>query len=308
MKKVTVAINVYNGMPYLPEAVESVFAQTLQDFDLLVINDGSTDGSREYLGTLDDPRLRIIDQENQGCSAASNAAIQNCNTEYLARMDADDVAHPERLAAQLAFLEQYPAVGLLGGQTACLGKRAAGSSIKLPCTHETIWDALNRGYHAMAHPTLMMRTELIRQVGGYWSHRLADDDIDMMLRMGEASRLANLDRVVLHYRVHQSSISGVDIEAVRFSCDYAIELGKRRRSGLPAITPEDFRQMQQSRCWIRRAWESIEIHARQQYRLATEEIFGDHPLRGRARLVWAGLCSPQLSWQRLRRIFRRPAV
>lgn len=305
MKKLTVAINVYNGMPYLPETVESILAQTYTDFELLIINDGSTDGSRDYLANLSDPRIRIIDQENQGCSAASNRAIEECRTPYLARMDADDIAHPERLALQLKFMEQHPEVGLMGAQTACMGDQAVGSSIMLPCTHEDIWKTLSSGFHAMAHPTLMMRTELIRQIGGYWSHRLADDDVDMMLRMGEITQLANHERTLLQYRVRQDSISGVDVEGMRFSVKFAIELARRRRMQLPAISPEEFREMQKSRPWSAKAAEAAEYYARTQYRLAVEEMYGNNPIRGRARLVWAALWSPKLTIQRLKRTLRR---
>ena len=307
MTKLTVAINVYNGMPYLPEAVESILAQTLTDFKLLIVNDGSTDSSRAYLATLDDSRIRIIDQSNQGCSAASNTAIQQCRTPYLARMDADDLAHPERMERQLAYLEEHPNVGMIGAQTACMGDRATGPSIRLPSTHEEIWRALNGGFHAMAHPTLMMRTELIRRIGGYWPYRLADDDVDVMLRMGEISELANLDRVLLHYRVRQDSISGMDVEGMRFSCKFAVELAHRRKLQLPAITPDEFRQLRESRPWIEKISESVELYARTQYRLAIEEMYGNNRLRGRVRLAWAALCSPRLTMQRLRRMFRGPS-
>jgi len=305
MKMLTVAINVYNGMPYLPETVQSILGQTYSDFELLIINDGSTDESLEYLATLSDPRIRVIDQENQGCSAASNRAIQECNTPYLARMDADDIAHPERLELQFAFLEQHPEVGLLGTQTACMGDQAAGTSINLPCSHEDVWKSLNSGFHAMAHPTLMMRTDLIRQIGGYWHYRLADDDVDMMLRMGEVSQLANLDRALLQYRVRQDSISGVDVEGMRFSVKYAIERARRRRSQLLPIEPEEFMQLQNSRPWIQKAADSVEIYARTQYRLAIEEMYGNNSLRGRFRLAWAALCSPRLTFQRLKRMMNR---
>ena len=305
MRKVTVAINVYNGMPYLREAVESILNQSLQDFDLLVINDGSRDGSRAFLSTINDPRLRVIDQQNQGASAASNKAIEACRTEYLARMDADDVSVPDRIESQLAFLEAHPEVGMVGGQTACLGTQGVSSSINLPLTHDRIWRTLNSGHHAMAHPTLMMRTDLIRRVGGYWPYRLKDDDIDVMLRMGEISQLANLDKLVLHYRLRQNSLCGADMEGIRFSCNYAIERGRRRRAGLPEISPEEFRSQQGQRPWPVKAAESLDVYARTQYRLAMEELYGARPVLGRARLYWAALCAPGLTFQRLQRMLRR---
>ena len=304
MARVTVAINVYNGMPYLPSALESILNQTFRDFEVLVVNDGSTDGSRNYLESVDDPRLRIIDQPNRGASAASNTAIANCNTEFLARMDSDDIAMPDRIESQLRFLDSNPEVGLVGAQTANMGTRTVSRSIKLPCGHEEIWKGLNSGFHSMAHPTLMMRTELIKKAGGYWKHRLADDDIDMMLRMGEITRLGNIDKVLLHYRLRQDSLCGLDMRGIRFSAEYAIELGARRRSGLPKISPEEFETLQKLRPWLSRTLSSLDTHALKQYRIANEELFGDRPLMGRARLCWSAVCSPERTVRRIGRILR----
>lgn len=304
MTRVTVAINVYNGMPFLPDALDSIRNQTLRDIQIIVVNDGSTDDSRQYLSSVDDPRLRVIDQPNAGPSVASNTAIADCQTEYLARMDADDIAVPDRIESQLAFMEANPSVGMIGGQTANMGTRGLSRSINLPNAHEEIWNALNSGHHAMAHPTLFMRTALIQQVGGYWSHRLADDDIDVMLRMGEVAQLGNLDQIVLHYRLRQDSLCGLDMSGIRFSADYAIELGRRRRSNQPAITPDEFRERQQKRPWVTRTRESLETYALKQYRVATEEMFGEHALRGRIRLAWAAICSPDRTVRRLKRMLR----
>lgn len=303
MSKVTVALNAYNGMPYLPAAVESIQNQTLEDIQIIIVNDGSEDGSREYLDSLQDSRVRIIHQENQGCSVASNVAIRECKTPYLARMDADDIALPRRLECQLAFLESHPEVGMVGTQTACLGTHSVGGSIMLPTTHEAIWNSLLDGRHAMAHPTVMMRTERIRSVGGYWNHRLSDDDTDMMLRMGEVARLSNLADVQYHYRIHQGSLSATNVRGMRFSYEYAIELAMRRHNNLPPITPDEFAGLKENQPWYRRWAESLDIHARCQYRHAMEELYGNHPLRGRLRLMWAALCSPRLTTQRIGRMF-----
>ena len=308
MAHVTVAMNIYNGMPYLPEAVESLRAQTLRDIEIILVNDGSTDESPAYLDSLSDARIRVFHQPNQGTAVASNLAIENCRTAYYARMDADDVALPDRLETQLEFLESHPEVGMVGTQAAWLGPTSVGKSIKLPTTHEAIWKALVDGHHAMVHATLMMRTEVIRGVGGYWSIPDLDDDTDMMLRMGEVSELANIDRTLYHYRILQGSLSGAGMKRVRFSYDYSIELSRRRRSGLPPLTPDEFAVLRNSRPWWSRLYEPVDIHARLQYRRATEEIFGQHPYRGRARLLWAALCSPSLTWQRLRRMLRRVPI
>lgn len=304
MTKVTVGLNVYNGMPHLPEAVKSLLTQTLQDFQLVIVNDGSTDDSRDYLESLTDPRIRVIHQPNGGCSVASNVVIGQCTTPYLARMDADDVALPQRLEKQLDFMESHPNVGMVGCQTACLGDCTVGKNIKLPTTHQAIWKALLSGHHAMCHPTVMMRTSVIQGINGYWEYRELDDDTDMMLRMGEAAQLANLDEPLYLYRVHQGSLSGSGMRRVRFSYEYSIELAQRRQLGRPPITPDEYRRIRESRPWYRRMLDPIDIHARCQYRIAVEEILGGRPLHGRARLAWAALCSPALTVQRIRRMLR----
>jgi glycosyltransferase involved in cell wall biosynthesis len=121
MPEVTVLMPVYNGMPFLPEAVDSILNQTLRDFTFLIINDGSTDDTEEYLDRLDDPRLQIVHQPNQGIGAALNAGLALCKTEFIARMDSDDLSLPSRLKAQLDFLNLHKDVGLVGTKFAYLG-------------------------------------------------------------------------------------------------------------------------------------------------------------------------------------------
>jgi len=305
MAEVTVSMNIYNGMPWLPEAVESIRNQTVQDIEIFLVNDGSTDGSREYLDSLDDPRITVFHQENAGTAVASNVAIENCRTPFIARMDADDIALPNRIEVQLAYMKQHPEVGMVGTQAAWLGPDSVGKSIKLPTTHNAIWKALVEGHHAIVHATLMMRIEVIRGVGGYWKIPKLDDDTDMMLRMGEAAKLANIDQTLYHYRILQGSLSGAGMKRVRFSYDYSIELSRRRLAGLPSLTPEEFAATREKRPLWQKLYEPIDIHARCQYRMATEEIFGGKQVRGRARLAWAALCSPSLTIQRLKRMMRK---
>ncbi|HMP05365.1 MAG TPA: glycosyltransferase family 2 protein [Lacipirellulaceae bacterium] len=166
MPRVSVLMTVYNGMPFLPEAVESLFAQTLSDFELVVVDDGSTDGTGEYLASVTDPRLRVITRENGGTSAAANQGLTACVGEYVARMDADDVSLPTRLAEQAAYLDAHPEVGLVGVQMAPLGERGVGRSLALPTSHRAIDDALMAGRHGLGHSCIMFRAELLRRLGG----------------------------------------------------------------------------------------------------------------------------------------------
>ena len=303
MVDVTVLMTVFNGMPHLPLAVESVLAQTLRTFSFVIVNDGSTDGTGDYLQSLTDPRVVILHQENQGTAAAANNGLALCDAPLVARMDSDDISLPTRLEKQRAFLQTNSAVGLVGTQVVPLGAARAGRSLRLPRRHDEIYPAMRAGRHGLAHSSIMFRTELLRQLGGYWSLQLVDD-WDMMLRMGELSEIANLDEVLHQYRVHEGSLNGSAMRRMRFSIDYACELARRRQAGQPTMSPEEFRSQRERQPWWRRAQDSIDIHARCQYRLALADSNGGRPLRGKARMAWAGLCSPRLTAERIGRMLR----
>ena len=191
-------MTVYNGMPYLHEAVESIRAQSLSDFRFVIVDDGSTDGTAPYLARLaeDDRRVTIITQRNTGTAGAANHGLKHVATEFVARMDADDIAMADRLEKQLVYMKANPDVGLAGSQVAPIGEKGVGSSLQLPCSHDEIFPAMMQGMHGLAHSSVIIRTALLKKLGGYWSKKLIDD-WDMMLRVGEVSKLANLDAVDL---------------------------------------------------------------------------------------------------------------
>lgn len=303
MPRLSVLMTVYNGMPYLPASVECVLEQTYADFQFVIVNDGSTDGTADYLASLNDPRVAVIHRENGGTAAAANQGLGHCAGEYLARVDADDISLPERFAKQVAFLDAHPEVGLVGTQMAPLGDAGVGRSLKLPTGHDEIYKAMIEGRHGLGHANVMLRTQMLKDLGGYWSLRL-QDAWDMMLRMGERAKLANLPEVLHHYRVHTGSLNGKGMRRMRNSIDYACELARRRNSGKPEITYVQFEAERNARPLAVRAWESVNLHARCQYRLALAEMHGGRRAKGYARMAWAALCSPELTIERLARIIR----
>ena len=302
--KISVLMTVYNGMPYLVDAVESVFAQTLSDFQFVIVDDGSNDETSTYLDSIADPRVEILRQENKGTAAAANYGLSVCRGEFIARMDADDWALPERLETQLEFMESHPEVGIVGSQVAPLGKCGVGGSLNLPCHHDRIFSSMMEGLHGMAHSSIMMRGSLIRQLGGYWPYRLIDD-WDMMLRMGEVSALANIDKVLLHYRVHAGSLNGSSMRKMHMHISFAIDRATRRQAGIPMLEFEKFIELREQRpIWTKLA-ESAHIHGLAQYRLAVAELQSDQKIKGYPRLVWAALCSPSRTVHRIGRMISR---
>jgi glycosyltransferase involved in cell wall biosynthesis len=306
---VAILISVYNGMPYVRETIQSVLDQTFTSWQCVIVNDGSTDDTRDFLESIRDRRVILIHQQNVGTALAANRGLAECRSRYVARLDADDVAVPTRLAEQVAFLDTHPKVALLGTQVAPMGACGTGSSLTLPVEHDAIMKALMAGRHAIAHSSIMVRSEVLRSMGGYWPMPHGED-YDLMLRIGEVAQLANLDHVLLHYRMHQVSMNGTGMRRMRISVAYACELARRRQSGLPAISFDEYLAQREARPWWRRTAERIELHARCQYRLALAELYGGRRLRGSARLAWAAVCSPPLTLQRIARVAeaRRPAL
>lgn len=301
--KVSVLMTVFNGMPYLAKSVESVLEQTLSDFEFIIVDDGSTDGTSDFLASLDDPRIKVIRQENGGTADAANHGLKHVTTEFVARMDADDISILDRLEKQFEYMTANPEVGIVGAQVAPIGENSVGKSLNLPQTHDDIFDALMTGRHGLAHSVLMIRTQTLKDVGGYWKFRLIDD-WDMMLRMGEVSKLANLPDVMLHYRVHAGSLNGQSMVRMYRNIGYAIERAHRRQSGREQISYEEFLEFKDNQAmWIR--WpERLHIYAMTQYRLATAEIFGGNKFKGYSRLAYSSLCSPSRTVHRLGRIIR----
>lgn len=208
--RVSVVMPVHNGEEQLELAVESILWQTLRDLELIVIDDGSTDRTPTLLQQFAerDPRVRVCRQDHGGIVAALNRGARVARAPYLARMDADDVAMPDRLAKQAAFLDANADVALVGGSVEyILGEGRRIRLRSLPTAPAEIADRLLAGKHCFVHPTVMIRTEALAQVGGYRPAFEGAEDADLWLRLAERFPLANLPDVVLAKRVHPGQVS-----------------------------------------------------------------------------------------------------
>lgn len=205
--RVSVVMPVHNAAPYVREAVDSMLGQTFGDFELIVVDDGSTDGSAEIVKAITDPRIRLIAQSNQGIAAALNNGVAAARGEFIARMDADDVSMPERLAKQVAHLDAHPEVGLLGTWAEIVdadGKRIG--AFEHPTSHARIRHDLLFDT-PFAHPTMMIRRALFNSAGGYDSDPAIFEDHDLWRRMITRTKGANLPEHLLRYRRLPNSLS-----------------------------------------------------------------------------------------------------
>jgi hypothetical protein len=229
--RVTVLMTAYNAAVYLRAAVDSILSQTLRDFEFIIVDDGSNDGTASILADFAaaDGRVRVVAAPHLGLPAALNRGLTLARGELVARMDADDISRPARLARQLEFMDQHPSVGLCGTWGEILGPRGrviwrfAASDAELRCRHlfET----------ALLHPSVMFRLALVRAAGGYDPAFQAAEDYDLWVRLSAVTRMANITEPLLLYRRHAAQVSRVhraDDLTVR-------ETGQVRRRGLERL-------------------------------------------------------------------------
>jgi glycosyltransferase involved in cell wall biosynthesis len=208
--RISVVMPVYNSEAYLAEALDSILAQSFISFEVLAIDDGSTDGSPDILRHYQkkDSRIVVISQENAGVAAACNAGISAARGEYIARMDADDVAWRDRFARQVAALDANPECVALGSAFRLVDPE--GRILKVmngPTEHSEIDFRLIRYQRlAICHPAVMLRADAMHKIGGYRSDFPAAEDIDLFLRLAEIGKLGNLPDILLDYRLHLASI------------------------------------------------------------------------------------------------------
>ena len=204
---VTVLMPVYNGARFLAEAVSSVLNQTFRDFELLAINDGSSDSSPEILASFHDPRIRIIDNgRNLGIIATLNKGLDLARSEYVARMDADDACYPNRLAVQISFMRSRPEVGAAGAWYRPIGK-VLSRAVRLPTSYDEICAWMP--FHCpIAHPTVILRRKSFVENGLSYDPGFPHaEDYDLWSRASRVMRLANVARVLLRYRAHGEQIT-----------------------------------------------------------------------------------------------------
>ncbi len=211
MPKVTVLLPVYNGEQFLRETIESIVSQSFRDFELLIIDDGSIDRSSEIIQAFQDDRIRVLKNEKRlKLSGALNRGLDAARGIYIARMDADDIALPNRLQEEVCFLDNHPDIGLCGSAIEVFGESVTTHIERYPAGTEQI-----RCYALFdcpfCHPSVMMRKTLLdrhhlRYDGSYYP----TEDYELWSRAVMLFPTANLETVLLRYRVHGASMTGAD--------------------------------------------------------------------------------------------------
>ena len=231
---ISVILPVCNGEPYLPQAVRSIQHQTLRDFELLIIDDGSTDGSLSYLATAArrDPRISVIANPRKGLVEALNLGLKLARGEFIARMDADDVSAAVRFERQIAFLNANPSISVIGSAVTLID--ATGRTIganDYPTDPAQVHAALEAMDCVVAHSSVMTRRAVITSLGGYREAFRHAEDYDLWLRVAESYRIGNLSERLLRYRCHLNSVSQTQQYQQSVATHLALLCARERRSG-----------------------------------------------------------------------------
>jgi glycosyltransferase involved in cell wall biosynthesis len=258
---VTVLMPVYNGERYLRSAIDSILSQTFADFEFLIVNDGSTDGSAEIMRSYHDDRIRLIHNEvNERIVASLNKGMALARGKLIARMDCDDISCPDRLGEQVAYLDRHPDIGIVGTWIEFFGniptwvKRYPISPNRVKC--ELLFQS------SLAHVSIMMRRDLMLKHNlRYDPARQIAEDWDLWCRSSFLFGLANVPQVLVKVRVHEQSSSTIHYPE-KVIADRAIDVDNLKRLGVVAATAGElqvhrdvgfFRMAQGDRTFVDRA-------------------------------------------------------
>lgn len=199
---VSTIMSAYNAQPFVSEAIQSMLNQTFTDFEFLIINDGSTDGTDAVLAKYEklDRRIRILSQENKGLISSLNRGCRLARGKYIARMDADDISLPARLEKQVQHLESHPEIGILGTWIGVIDEEGSPLRTWKPPASPAVlmWTLCFRC--GLAHPSVMMRRDIVASLGFYRPEALHVEDYDLWARASHVTRLANIREILCLYR------------------------------------------------------------------------------------------------------------
>jgi glycosyltransferase involved in cell wall biosynthesis len=229
---ISVLMAVYNGERFLAAAIESVLAQSFSDFELVIVDDGSTDSSADILAGYAerDPRVVLHRQSNQGAPTALNAGAKLARAPLIARLDADDVALPVRLEVQHRRFCSDAALAMVGGQVIVVDEHdRAIAEAAYPLSDAEIRREFAKTT-PFVHSAVTMRKEIFERAGGYRPSFDLAEDLDLWLRIAEHGEVANLDSAVVRYRIHENQVSArkLELQAIR---SLAARTGARKRAG-----------------------------------------------------------------------------
>lgn len=209
--KVSLVMKVYNGEKYLRQAIDSILGQTFSDFEFLIIDDGSTDGSADIVKSYQDTRIRFLQNEkNMGLCKTQNKVIAEAKGQYIAVMDCDDISYPDRFEKQVAYLDSHPGVMMCGTlRNDIIGEKEVPLYQPILSLYESIRFSLYFGNYCYTHSSIMFRAEEYNKSGFSYGPVKIAEDYELIIKMADKYPIAVIPERLVAYRIYQNSTSKV---------------------------------------------------------------------------------------------------
>ena len=305
---ISVLLPVYNAEKYVRQTVESILNQSHAEFEFIIVDDGSSDRSAQIVGQLEqqDRRIEFTRQDNRGMAATLNDMLERACGEFIARIDADDIAMPTRFAEQISFLEKHPACVVVGSAVLNIDQDGDPLSVEeFPATHSDIENRMLSGGGGIIHPATMIRRQAMLDAGGFALDCPVVEDQKLWLRMALNGELANLPQPLTKYRVHSQNMTFAQQRLARSHLLAVLEEARRDRGLDSRLTiespPPIDSEWERTRMW---AWSAIEHGYLQTARKHARRLCWERKFNRAAWVLYAFAHFPRTAtW--LRRVVRR---
>jgi glycosyltransferase involved in cell wall biosynthesis len=205
--KISVLMPVFNGEKYVAEAVDSILNQTFTDFEFIIVNDGSTDATSNILAGYDDKRIKLVSLEHEGLVYCLNKGVELSKGKYIARMDSDDIAFPERLQVQYDFMESHPEIGICGTNYKVLSNNLSKYTSRLPA-NDTDIRAQMFFHPVFCHPTVLLKKDVMEKSDlKYDKDFFGAEDYRLWIDVMDHTQGAIIPDILLHYRIHSMNVT-----------------------------------------------------------------------------------------------------
>jgi len=299
---ISVVMPAYNSARYIAEAIQSVQAQTLGDFEFIIVDDGSTDDTLAIIQKFaaDDRRIRVITHPNKGMGRALNDAIALATGAWIARIDADDLMAPDRLEKQISFVQRHPGVSVAGSWIQYIDRTGRILARKLSPLHKPEYVAKLDQHNKLiplTHPSVLIQKSAFDEVGGYRPQFWPAEDLDLWSRILERGHGVLVQKDLLtQYRIHSDSICCAKARQTLMKVRWVRECLIRRRRNEPEITWEQFLQWRTSQPLYRRLDTERKLLGRTCHKIASVSYAERKYITMVLAFTAAGLLQPYLTW------------
>jgi glycosyltransferase involved in cell wall biosynthesis len=299
-------MSVRNGQPYLDSAIESICSQTYPDWEFIIVDNASSDGTPEVIERIarTDPRIHFVQNERDlGHSGGLNRGLELCRAPWVARMDADDVALPHRLESQLAFIRANPDVRTTSSLAHYIdtnGQRV-GKTVTDLFTRQDFARYQNQGLSiGLLHPGALIDRALLEAIGGYRPEFGPANDIDLWCRISDHGLILVQPDYLMEYRIHGDSLSAQSFELARLKHLWARDCMIARRAGQPEPSWEAFLTLRKHAPWLTRLNRWRKMQAKRLYRQAAQHRVGTKSALAVIEMGASALLQPGYTIPRLR--------